>query len=339
MSTRAKKTLRSRGGAASAAGSPALDMDPGAYSRVFSGLVVMLGLTYRCQCSCSSCGMGLYRKTGKKEFTTREWMKIIGDLPEKTESVSFFGGEPTLRSDLPDLLRRAKQKGLRTSMDTNGELLTPGYVKKLKDSGLDLVYISLDSSDPEVHDKLRGRPGLFNRAVSALVSCRREGLPCAVSTYATKKSIRNGELKKVIRLAEKLNATFMRILPPLLTGKWLRAENLRLDAEELKLLNGLLRKGFSYLEDDYCMSINKKIVYVSPYGDVQPCCYVPFSFGNVKDTPLKTILDKLWKHPMYGAKTKTCVMNNKEFREKYLRKIELPAELPVPFDQAAARRS
>jgi len=322
---------RSAKAAPAAAQGPTGNMDPGRYSRLFGGLAVMLGLTYRCQCTCSACGMGAYRKDSRGEFTTRQWLDVMDGFPAATRSVAFFGGEPTLRSDLPDLIRGAKQRGFDTSVDTNGYLLSPAYVAKLKKAGLDMAFISLDSWDPATHDRLRGRPGIFNKVLSALQSCRREGLSSVVSTYATKENLRDGGLQKVLRLAEKLQANFVRVLPPLMTGKWLKAEDVRLNAAELKLLKSHLREGFSYLEDDYCMSINKKIVYVSPYGDVQPCCYVPFTLGNVKEAPLREIVKKLWRHPLYGAKSKTCVMNNKEFRKKFLSKIEPSKGLPARF--------
>ena len=77
---------------------------------------------------------------------------------------------------------------------------------------------------------------------------------------------------------------------------------------------------------------NKEYVYVSPYGDVQPCCFMPLSFGNIREEPLKTILERMWKHPMYSESSifKECPMLSDEFRKKYIDTI--PSDMKLPFE-------
>ncbi|MHA1376691.1 MAG: SPASM domain-containing protein, partial [Promethearchaeota archaeon] len=70
--------------------------------------------------------------------------------------------------------------------------------------------------------------------------------------------------------------------------------------------------------------------YISPYGDVQPCCFMPLTFGNIREEPLKTILERMWGHPMMCETwtKKECPMLNEEFRSKYIETIPRKAKLP-----------
>ena len=50
-------------------------------------------------------------------------------------------------------------------MFTNGQYLTDENIEKLADAGLYTIFVSLDSPDPEEHDRMRGMPGLFEKVV------------------------------------------------------------------------------------------------------------------------------------------------------------------------------
>jgi len=294
-------------------------------SKLDPRLRVMIGLTYFCQCKCAHCGMGFFSKNKERELTTKEWINFIESLSfKKTKMVYFFGGEPLLRNDIFQLINKAKEKGFLTMLDTNGYLLSDAMAKKLKKAGLDVIEVSIDNSEAKIHDSLRGIEGVFERAVSGIKNCLKEKIFCILSTYATTEYIQSGELERIISLGEKLGVNQIRILSPVLTGKWLDKEKIKLNNKERKKIKEIIGKTstFSFLEDEYCLSVNKKLLYISPYGEVQSCPYLPFSFGNIKEELLGKILKKIWKHPMFRIKTKKCLMNNEEFRRRYLGKLE-----------------
>jgi len=293
------------------------------------GATAVLGLTYICQCNCVHCGMAIYEKNISAELKTIDWLKIINGLPASIKDIVFFGGEPTLRTDIAKLVSAAKKRGFNTVIDTNGYLLTDDFVKRMKIAGLDFFEISIDSSSPEIHDSLRGTDGLFNRLQEGIKNCKFNDLDFFVSTYATKENIKNGELKKIIDLAKYMGATYVRVLSPILTGKWLEEENLRLDDQERQALNNILDDKFSFSEERYCLCVNKKLIYVSPYGEVQPCPYIPFVFGNINKESIKSIIDRMWNHSMYGIKTNECLMNDEKFRKEYSEIIKTAPKLPV----------
>jgi radical SAM protein with 4Fe4S-binding SPASM domain len=87
----------------------------------------------------------------------------------------FSGGEPLVRKDLPELAKFAVSKGMRAVISTNGTLITKEKAKELKEVGLSYVGISLDGGE-DIHDKFRGVPGSFKKALQGVENCQAEGL-------------------------------------------------------------------------------------------------------------------------------------------------------------------
>ena len=81
-----------------------------------------LALTFRCQNRCIHCYAGGPHET--PELNTEQWKKVIDRLHEIGVFIlTFTGGEPTLREDLPDLLDYAQQKEIFTALIKNGHKL------------------------------------------------------------------------------------------------------------------------------------------------------------------------------------------------------------------------
>lgn len=136
-----------------------------------------LALTYRCNNDCAHCynveRVHVERQTSETpptgEITTAEWKRILDTawslgIPH----IIFTGGEPTLRDDLPELIAHAEANGQITGLNTNGRRLAdPKYVARLVEAGLDHVQITLESSDPEVHNQMV-RARAFDQTVRGL---------------------------------------------------------------------------------------------------------------------------------------------------------------------------
>jgi MoaA/NifB/PqqE/SkfB family radical SAM enzyme len=86
------------------------------------------------------------------------------------ERINLHGGEPTLRSDLFQLLALIRSMGYPTvSIQTNGWLLTNrDFVRRLVDEGISLFVISVHGDDAVMHDKLVGAPGSYNRLLPGI---------------------------------------------------------------------------------------------------------------------------------------------------------------------------
>jgi SynChlorMet cassette radical SAM/SPASM protein ScmF len=81
--------------------------------------------------------------------------------------VKITGGEALLRADLPQIINDAHELGLNVSLETNGYLLDEEWADFLTQRDV-YVSVSLDGPTAQVHDRLRGHPGSFDRAVRAL---------------------------------------------------------------------------------------------------------------------------------------------------------------------------
>ncbi|MFH2145312.1 MAG: radical SAM protein [Candidatus Omnitrophota bacterium] len=299
----------------------------------------MIALTYRCQCRCVHCSAALYRDDAKTVLKPQEVIKLIDDCKNNGISeIYFFGGEPLLVPELDEFIRYAKKKRMITRMDTNGFLLSQSRVKQLKSAGLDVVGISLDSPNSAVHDKLRGLPGIFNKAVRAIELCRDCKIICYISTYATKNTLRNGELAETIKLAKRLKV-MTRILSPIVSGRWLKKDAIILSQDEIKKLRTHLEKDTVFWEilpiDDKdtpfrCVAIENMYFYVSAYGEIQPCCFVPLSFGNIREEPLCDIVKRMRASDMFVKHQgcSDCPLNDRDFKAKYGVFFEANERLP-----------
>jgi MoaA/NifB/PqqE/SkfB family radical SAM enzyme len=289
---------------------------------------VVLALTYRCQCDCVHCSVGDYERKNN-ELTTQE-VKSLFDFIDSWGplKVTFFGGEPLLRVDIVELVRYAYRKGIRTSLDTNGILLDERKVCALKKSGISNINVSIDSHDGSKHDFLRKNKGCFEAAVRAIKLCVKHKVPCLVSTYASRRAIKENDIEKIILLAKNTRAKGVKILFPILSGKWREAQEQRLDDQEKAYIERLLDPSFVYIEDALemvksrgkgCSALSKNLIYVSPYGDIMPCPAIPLSFGNIRDGKMNEIIQKMYKHELFKKykSCKNCLMNEDEFRRSF----------------------
>lgn len=127
-----------------------------------------LAITYRCNNGCAHCYNA--RPRDFAEIATSQWIHIIDRLWEiGIPHIVFTGGEPTLRSDLPELISYAESKGQITGLNTNARRLSDDhFLKQLVDAGLDHVQITVESHDPAIHDAMVSAKGAWKQTISGL---------------------------------------------------------------------------------------------------------------------------------------------------------------------------
>jgi radical SAM protein with 4Fe4S-binding SPASM domain len=132
---------------------------------------ISLLLTYQCNLRCKMCGQWGERGSlkGLPPAETKVYMEmpLIERLIEEVEgfhpTITLFGGEPLLHSQWEEIVKRIKGAGLRCNMISNGIL----FKKRAEEAvrlGLDEIIFSLDGPE-SVHDGIRGKKGVFNRAL------------------------------------------------------------------------------------------------------------------------------------------------------------------------------
>lgn len=127
--------------------------------------------TLRCNLSCRHCGSDCKVATSVKDMPLEDFLKVLDSISRECDPhkvmINVTGGEPLVRPDLEKCGRAFYERGFPWGMVTNGYLLTPRRYGKLLSSGLRAMTISLDGIGDD-HDWMRGRPGSFDRAVSAI---------------------------------------------------------------------------------------------------------------------------------------------------------------------------
>lgn len=281
----------------------------------------VVGLTYRCQLDCRHCSAGLYEKRGP-ELTAGELEKLFGGIAELgVPRVNLTGGEALLRPDLPGIVAAASRRFV-TVLESNGIAEDAASLRRLKAAGLSCLAVSLDSPDAAAHDAYRGRAGLFAKAVETVRAARREGLPCLISTYMTNENLSADTIGKFRSLYEETGALAVRVMPARPVGNFSCAEPLLLNPENERFLLDSLDPSAFYFKGlpgpEKCGIFSRNTFYVSPYGEVQPCAYLPMSFGSVREKPLRDILGRMWASPVFAeAGTRDCLALHAAFREKH----------------------
>jgi hypothetical protein len=138
-------------------------------------LLANIDLTNRCNLTCDFCFANA-RACGfvyEPEFDDIvRMMNLLRDQkPVPTPAVQFSGGEPTMREDLVEIIRKAKAMGFpQVQIASNGVRIAnePGYAKKLKDSGLNTVYLHFDGVTQKTNPLLK----LHTKAVENLKQVR-----------------------------------------------------------------------------------------------------------------------------------------------------------------------
>jgi len=138
--------------------------------------IVVWNCTHRCNLKCIHCYSQSGEQTVENELTRREGEALLEDLAEfGVPVVLFSGGEPLTREDLPQLIKRTGELGMRTVVSTNGTLIDEKTAEKLKESAVSYVGISLDGMR-QTNDWFRGQEGAFEAALRGIRLCRMAGV-------------------------------------------------------------------------------------------------------------------------------------------------------------------
>jgi len=108
------------------------------------------------------------------------------------------------RADIYELARYGTDKGLRVVMSPCGPMIKPDTARKIKESGVQRISISLDGATAEVHDEFRGVPGAFDAALEGIGHARDAGIEFQINTTITRHNV--DELERILDLAIELGA-------------------------------------------------------------------------------------------------------------------------------------
>ena len=154
-------------------------------------LNIMLAVTDRCTNRCAICRIPALNRP---DLPLPDIQRILDDAAAMgCQRLGIWGGEPLVRRDLGDIIRRAKQRKMFVTVDTNGHLL-PESDELL--AGADHLNISLDGNR-EANDAIRGA-GSFDKTMRGLAHARRR-YPFWTLTVLTKSNL--GDIDWLLNLA------------------------------------------------------------------------------------------------------------------------------------------
>ncbi len=135
------------------------------YLKLKSPLAIQYELTSGCNQKCVFC-YNVWKEgcvfSKKKTLSKKIQFRIIKKIIEtEVFDIIFSGGEPLLVNWLDELIQMASDKNIRTTIITNGVLLTKDKATKLKKAGLKSMQISLHHYDSEINDTLTNKKGSF----------------------------------------------------------------------------------------------------------------------------------------------------------------------------------
>ncbi len=276
-------------------------------------LIIAWEVTAACNLCCQYCRASATASPDEAELSTEEALAFIDQVAPLKPMIILSGGEPLLRSDVFDLAEYATDRGVRVSLATNGTLLSPEIVERIKTAGIMRVSISLDGPDPVTHDATRGS-GSFDLSMRGIKNLRGE-VDFQINMTITKENL--DQVGATMDLAERLGAVAFHLFFLVPTGRgsedelvtpeeqdeilrWvaLECKNRKIEVKVTcapqygrvirEVLTEPERKG---MMGSACLA-GTSFVFVSRTGDVCPCGYLPVVAGNVR----KESFPEIWEN-------------------------------------------
>ena len=285
--------------------------------------IVAWEVTRSCNLNCVHCRASSQFGPYPQELNTIEAKKALDQIREVGQPIIILtGGEPLLRKDIFTLADYGTKKGLKMVMGTNGTLITPDITKKIQDSGIKRVSISLDGSTRESHDAFRQVDGAFDRAIKGIAYLKERGIEFQINTTITKSNL--FELEDIFELVVRLGAIAHHIFLLVPTGRAQDMVSQELNAKEYEdtlqwfyqqndkttiqlkatcapqyyriLRQEAHRKGKKVNRETYgldavtrgCMA-GTSYCFVSHEGIIQPCGYLEVNSGNLRESTFSDI--------------------------------------------------
>jgi len=281
-------------------------------------LIVIWETTQACDLACVHCRASAAPERNASELTTQEAYRLLDQIREfGTPLMVFTGGDPLKRPDLPLLLRRSVELGLRTNVSPSATpLLTKAAIREMQGCGIQRMAISLDGPDAESHDGFRGVPGTFDRAMEALEYAHLIGLETQLQTTVTRRNMHS--LDRIAKIAAAVGTRMWSVFFLVVTGRAEAGDDLA--AEEYEQVFETLYRISQWAPFDvktteamhyrrYLARRNKLahapapeaqrtvwrtagvsdgrgFLFISHTGEIYPSGFLPVSAGNVRSDSL-----------------------------------------------------
>lgn len=294
-------------------------------------------ITPDCNLKCNMCYASKIKKKNLHILTPNEYAQIMASARKLgCFSVILSGGEPTLRSDLFDIIDALKPKKTMIALVTNSTRLDEQAIQKIKKSGITVIHFSLDHHNPQINDKIRTYPGHFKQVEKLIDLAKQIGLQVCISTVVFHNNFQS--TKKLVEFAKRKNIgiVFSLACP---SGRWSNSHQYLLTQDEWNTIDRYMHEN-PHIRSDWtinfslkqeCPSGREKIC-ITPYGDVTGCGMNSISFGNIRKEPLEKIWTRTCNWSQFKRRSSKCLIAvDEEYLTEYLFPIADNNELPIPI--------
>ncbi len=280
-------------------------------------------LTNRCNAKCQFCAW--HYQDATDELSTAEVKALYSEArAEGFFALSFWGGEPLVRRDMPELCEHAWRLGFMTHMVTNGALLERKMHRVMP--YLDRVCISVDHPS-ERHDELRGIPGLYGKILSATRELRRvyPGRKVVFIYTFQKGNTGPAEIRQMARTMKELGVVgvFNAMRMEAANDAGVDLQQFNPEPEELteafRVVRQLKRDGYPVVNSNTHLEMMMKgppryrchwpkfMLPVEANGDVVDCMqWGKNPVGNIRDTSFSELLDHPRLRALAGDEGEAC---------------------------------
>ncbi len=208
---------------------------------------------WHCNQKCIHCYAAGQPQAEEQELSTNEWKAILDKCREiGIPQITFTGGEPTMRDDLPELIAHARWFVSR--LNTNGVKLTKEYCEELKKAELDSMQITFYSHDEAIHNQLVGA-GNYDKTLEGIKNALEAGINISINTPLCKL---NRDYVETLKFLKELGVEYVTCSGLITTGNATKEASVdtQLTGEEMK---AILKAAV-----EYCNSNGLEISFTSP---------------------------------------------------------------------------
>lgn len=187
--------------------------------------------TRSCNLSCVHCRAAAENGPYPGELDTAAAFKLLDEIASVGKPIIILtGGEPLMRPDIFEIAAYGHKLGLRMTMAPNGTLMTEENTRKMVESGIMRISISLDGATREFHDGFRGIDGAYDAVMRAVALAKAAGLEFQINTTITKDNL--SQIPAILAKAEEIGAVAHHIFLLVPTGRGKYIVDGEIDAKE-----------------------------------------------------------------------------------------------------------